>query len=1004
MSGGFQPGSARRKRFRKEQAVVPLICLFLVGLTSRSLQARQIIPGTTAKTFAQFDGRNVSSVHIAAAPGIDLESIRPLIRQKAGQPFSSAAVQNSVTALQETKRFTSVQVSIGFTAQGLEVLFILQPTSYVGMLFFPGADRTLPYVELMQAVNIPEQTPYYAGLLSEGKIALVAFLRKQGYFAPAVEPTIERDDAHRIVNIVFHTVLGHRAGIGHVEIRGVTPQERSQALKRLNSMWSTLRGRSLKRGQSYSPLRIQKASNHILDTLRQRHRLAAAIQSVSKKYNAEKNHADITFQLDVGPRVFLKLEGAHLSKSTLRRQVPIEQENAVNQDVAHQGERNLLNYFQARGYPRVAVTSQYDQQPNGVVITYKVRLGIRYSVKEPRFRGNSHFDEDHLESVVSVKQSHSIFGFTFIRGKFSQNLLNQSVNSLKALYRRAGFEGVSVQPKVSETGKQVQVTFEINEGPQDRVGTLRVEGNETEPLAAITKGKPLSLAPGKPFSTYLLNQDRNRILAGYFDLGYLGATFDSSVTQSQSTPHVMNVVYRIHEGLQGHISDVVTVGAKRTQPKFIRNTISPKVKPEMPLSEGNLLTAESDLYNLDVFDWVSVKPLEPSVNKPQQEVLVKAHESKRYSMDIGGGIEVIPRSGNIPVGEVALPGLPVIGLGSKYTVSQKSFFGPRGSFALARRDLFGRAETATISTVLSRLNQTGQFTYADPRLWGARWSSLFSLSAQRTTENPIYTAVLGQASFQVVRALKSAKPKNLTFRYSFQRTDLTKISIPGLVLPQDQHVRLSTISGEYLRDTRDNPLDAHRGMFQTFDVGITPTALGSSANFVRLLAQNSVYVPLSPQLTWASRLSAGFAVPFANSRVPLSERFFSGGPDSLRGFPIDGAGPQRAVQVCSNPNNPSTCTLISVPVGGDMLFIINSEARFPVGLLHNLGGVFFYDGGNVYNNINLAQLVNDYTNTIGVGLRYRTPVGPVRFDVGYRLTPIPGVKALQYFVTVGQSF
>jgi outer membrane protein insertion porin family len=84
--------------------------------------------------------------------------------------------------------------------------------------------------------------------------------------------------------------------------------------------------------------------------------------------------------------------------------------------------------------------------------------------------------------------------------------------------------------------------------------------------------------------------------------------------------------------------------------------------------------------------------------------------------------------------------------------------------------------------------------------------------------------------------------------------------------------------------------------------------------------------------------------------------------------------------------------------------MVNTEARFPIGLISGLGGVFFYDGGNVYNNINLHQLATDYTNSIGVGLRYKTPVGPIRFDVGYRLTRIPGVQAVQYFVTVGQSF
>jgi len=136
----------------------------------------------------------------------------------------------------------------------------------------------------------------------------------------------------------------------------------------------------------------------------------------------------------------------------------------------------------------------------------------------------------------------------------------------------------------------------------------------------------------------------------------------------------------------------------------------------------------------------------------------------------------------------------------------------------------------------------------------------------------------------------------------------------------------------------------------------------------------------------------------------LSERFFSGGPDSLRGFPINGAGPQRPVPVCSNPADTSTCTLISVPDGGLMLAIFNSEVRFPIKLIDNLGGVIFYDGGNVYSNINAHQFITNYTNSVGFGFRYNTKVGPVRIDFGRNLNPIPGVKATQYFVTLGQAF
>lgn len=195
--------------------------------------------------------------------------------------------------------------------------------------------------------------------------------------------------------------------------------------------------------------------------------------------------------------------------------------------------------------------------------------------------------------------------------------------------------------------------------------------------------------------------------------------------------------------------------------------------------------------------------------------------------------------------------------------------------------------------------------------------------------------------------------------------------------------------------------------YQTADFGVTSRPLGASADFVRFLGQTAFYKPVKPWLVWANNFRLGFARSFSGSDVPLSEEFFSGGADSLRGFPINGAGPQRPLPVCSNPASASTCTLISVPVGGNMLFIVNSEARFPLPISfkhQGLDGVVFYDGGNVYANISLRQFADNFTHSVGLGLRYQTPVGPIRFDVAYRLTSIPGVSAIQYFVTLGQSF
>jgi len=124
----------------------------------------------------------------------------------------------------------------------------------------------------------------------------------------------------------------------------------------------------------------------------------------------------------------------------------------------------------------------------------------------------------------------------------------------------------------------------------------------------------------------------------------------------------------------------------------------------------------------------------------------------------------------------------------------------------------------------------------------------------------------------------------------------------------------------------------------------------------------------------------------------------------LRGFPIDEAGPQRLVPFCNVLQGQSGCVNVTVPVGGKELFIFNSEERFPLGIMKPLGGVVFYDGGNVFSAVNLNNFVNNYTSTVGVGLRYATPLGPIRFDLGRLLNPLPGISPWQYYITIGQAF
>jgi outer membrane protein assembly factor BamA len=330
----------------------------------------------------------------------------------------------------------------------------------------------------------------------------------------------------------------------------------------------------------------------------------------------------------------------------------------------------------------------------------------------------------------------------------------------------------------------------------------------------------------------------------------------------------------------------------------------------------------------------------------------------------------------------------------------------------------GKGDSLSFTGFAGRLDQRGAAYYIVPNFRWSPWKATTSVSADRNEENPLFSSQQELASTQIQRPLDKAQKNTLFLRYSFSQTDLTRILIPDLVPTQEDHVRLSTLSANFTRDTRDNPLDEHSGVLESAELDMNSTKLGSSVNFAKLTGQVAHYHQGFHNIVFATSLRIGLAQPYANSRVPLSEEFFTGGGNSLRGFPLDSAGPQRQVDVCSSGSS-TDCTKILVPSGGNELLLINAEARIPLTIKKGLSLVTFYDGGNVFprvgfygftsksNNVgnsNNMDLGLGYKNNVGLGLRYATPVGPVRIDLGQNLNPVQGIKATQYFISIGQAF
>ena len=951
-----------------------------------------------------YNGQNVSTVSLVANPRHDASPLLAMVTQKAGQPYSQHKIDESVEALKRAGNFPKVDVNVVPDITGLRVSFLLEPVYYLGAVEFPGVGKYFSYTRLLQVANLSDEDPYDSTRIPIAEKALTDFLRRNGYYQSTVHARPAIDDAHELVSVSFVVEVGKKARLGAVSVQGADAAETQRLLHATRSLRARLSGGLLNPGKPYSANHVKEALKLMKRTLTSERRLSARVKEGPPHYDAATNQVDISFTVEVGPVVNVRTVGAKLTVipflagREMRKLIPIFSDGTVDQDLVEEGQRNLTDYFQKKGYYDVKVTTDFQKQAGRIDVVYTIDRGKKLKVGSISFHGNNALTPTELMPQLTVKKSH-----IWTHGSLSQKLMKQSAENIEALYRDKGYEEVKVTSRTVRHDPKIDVKFDVQEGAQAIVDRVTVTGNKNIVNAELTAPKGFETRAGMPFSPRKMTEDRNRISATYLNRGYLNAEVKVTATRSPGDTHRVIVAYAITEHQQVKITDVVYLGQEHTKLSLIAKTTD--IKAEEPMRRGKLLEAESRLYDLNVFDWSSVGPRKPIIDQTDEMALVKVHEAKRNEVTYGFGFEISHRGGNIPTGTVALPGGGgTIGLGgNQIAPSQSVFASPRGSVEFTRRNMRGLGETFSTSLLLSRLDQKALTTYAQPHFMGTQWQSVGSFSLERTSENPLFTASLGDVSFQVERLLHHKSNTRLQLRYDFNKTVLSHLLVPDLVLDQDRNVLLSTFSASLIHDTRDNPLDAHRGLYSTTSFGITPTALGSSANFTKLFGQLAYYRPVH-SVVFANSIRLGLAAPFAESFVPTSQLFFSGGGTSLRGFPIDEAGPQRLVPFCNVLQGQSGCVNVTVPVGGKQLFILNSEVRFPLKIMKALGGVVFYDGGNVYSAINFNNFENNYTHTVGIGLRYSTPIGPVRFDLGRNLNPVLGISATQYYITLGQAF
>jgi outer membrane protein insertion porin family len=947
---------------------------------------------------SSYEGQTVTAITIAGRPDMNTAQFSSSFAQHSGEPFSREKVEQTVKGLKAGGKFQDVELQVEPDANGVRILLILDPAVYFGIFEFPGAER-LSYTRLVQVSNFSAQSPYNAEDVEQDRQSLLTYLRQEGYFQADVQSETKVDEQHALANIVFRVTLKQRARFGSLAIDDAQPGQAPALDAALQSLRARLHGAGVRAGKTYHHSTLVHATAYLQDQLVKQGFLSAQVKLTGAEYHADINRADIHFTVKQGPSTHVEVEGAHLFSWTRKSLLPVYQGIGVDEESVQEGRQALVSYFEAKGYFEVAVDAKLTQQKAGETVIYQISKQKKHKVSEVSISGNFQLPSSDLTPHLSVEKSH-----LFSPGKFSDKLVRDSVKALQAVYQSEGYSSAQVTSSVRRSEGNVAIAFQVKEGPRDIVNSLRIEGDDTFPPASFAPAG-LKLGTGKPYSQALVESDRATIVANYLKAGYLNSSFhQTAAVVSKDDPHHINVVYQIHEGPQVFAGNIITLGRMHTKQRLIDRDLA-SIHPGKPLTETELLTAESKLYDhTGVFDWAEVDPKRQITNQTKEDVVVKVHEGSRNQITYGFGFEVIDRGGSVPSGTVAVPGIPPVGLPSNFKTSETTFFGPRGTFQYTRNNLFGKGDTLSFTGFAGRLDQRGAAYFIVPNIFWSSWKATSSVSAETNEENPIFSSQEELGSFQIQRNLKDSKDTTLFLRYGYSDTNLIDLLIPELVSTADLHVRLSTLAANVTRDSRDNPLDEHKGLLQSIEVDFNTTKLGSSVDFTKLNGQFAYFKTISKNIVLANSIRVGLAQPFAGSRVPISEAFFTGGGNTLRGFPLEGAGPQREVLVCSTGQVAPDCPQIQVPAGGNELLLINSEARIPLPFKKGLSVVPFYDGGSVFPRVGFHDFTSLYSNNVGLGLRYATPVGPVRIDIGHNLNPVPGINSTQYFISIGQAF
>jgi outer membrane protein assembly factor BamA len=531
--------------------------------------------------------------------------------------------------------------------------------------------------------------------------------------------------------------------------------------------------------------------------------------------------------------------------------------------------------------------------------------------------------------------------------------VEEDARTLVARLEERGHFEARVETEVPDGGGSLKVAFLARPGPRAVVAGVEIQGPPLPPSGDDKGPEELSLRPGIPYRLRDVARSRDALLAAWRRAGYLDARLQPEVRFSETRDEA-RVVLVVEPGARTIVEHVVLAGLGRTRAVTVERELV--LRPGEPFSFERVLESQRRLSGLGIFERASIAELNPG-REERRDVVVSVQEAPRTTWSWGVGYSEQDRL--------------------------------RGSVELTRRNLGGLGRTASVFARGSFRGSRFLLNLREPWLFGRRLDSFLTAfweEENRTTFDYNRKGV-------TVHTGRTLNPRtSLILRYLYQGTDVYNIEVP--IDEIDRQYRTYTVSGpsaSVIFDTRDDPLEPKRGLFLGADLQLSAKALGG-VSYLRGFFQATNVRRMRPDLVFVLSARLGLASTYGNESplLPLPERFFAGGDYGPRGFPVDGVGPQ----VLGADGK-------LYPTGGNAVVLGGAEMRY--NLARSFQVASFLDTGNVYPEVQGIALA-ELRWSAGLGLRYRTPIGPVRLDWGYVLDPEPGGSRSHFHLTIGHAF